>query len=45
MVEEQLTDEQVVQCKQVIYSLIGLDAKHEPLNTPNMGQRGKGPKR
>jgi hypothetical protein len=40
-----MTDEEVVQCKQVIYSLIGLEMKHEPLQMPNMGQRGKGPKR
>ncbi|KAJ9581248.1 hypothetical protein L9F63_023574 [Diploptera punctata] len=42
---EELTDEEVVQCKQVIYSLISLETKNESLQTPNMGQRGKGPKR
>ena len=40
-----MTDEEVVQCKQVIYNLISLETKHEPLQMPNMGQRGKGPKR
>ncbi|XP_046670533.1 integrator complex subunit 13 [Homalodisca vitripennis] len=45
MVKDTLTEEEVVQCKQCIYSLIGLEAKHEPLQTPNVGQRGKGPKR
>ncbi|XP_046991283.1 integrator complex subunit 13 isoform X2 [Schistocerca americana] len=45
MVKEELTNEEVVQCKQVIYNLIGLESKHENLQTPNMGQRGKGPKR
>jgi hypothetical protein len=44
-VKEEMTDEEVVQCKQVIYSLINLETKHEPLQMPNMGQRGKGPKR
>jgi len=45
LVKEEMTDEEVVQCKQVIYSLISLETKHEPLQMPNMGQRGKGPKR
>lgn len=45
LVKEEMTDEEVVKCKQVIYSLINLETKHEPLQTPNMGQRGKGPKR
>jgi hypothetical protein len=45
LVKEEMTDEEVVQCKQVIYSLINLETKHEPLQMPNMGQRGKGPKR
>lgn len=45
MVKEELSNEEVVQCKQVIYNLIGLESKHENLQTPNMGQRGKGPRR
>nr|CAD7443228.1 unnamed protein product [Timema bartmani] len=45
MLKEELTDEEVVECKQIIYSLIGQESKHEPLQTPSMGQRGKGPKR
>jgi hypothetical protein len=45
LVKEEMTDEEVVQCKQVIYSLINLETKHAPLQMPNMGQRGKGPKR
>ncbi|XP_067005388.1 integrator complex subunit 13 [Anabrus simplex] len=45
LVKEELTDDEVVQCKKVIYNLIGLELKHEPLQTPSMGQRGKGPKR
>ncbi|XP_054271136.1 integrator complex subunit 13 [Macrosteles quadrilineatus] len=45
MVKDTLTEEEVVQCKQGIYSLIGLEAKHEPLQAPTVGQRGKGPKR
>ncbi|PSN39663.1 Protein asunder [Blattella germanica] len=45
LVKEELNDEEVVQCKQVIYSLMSLETKNESLQTPNMGQRGKGPKR
>lgn len=45
MVQDTLTEEEVIQCNQCIYSLIGLEAKHEPLQTPSIGQRGKGPKR
>ncbi|XP_071448707.1 integrator complex subunit 13 [Hetaerina americana] len=45
LLQEELSDEEVVQCKQVVYNLMGLEAKHEPLQTPSMGQRGKGPKR
>lgn len=45
MLKDVLTEDEVIQCKQCIYSLIGLEAKHEPLQTPNIGQRGKGPKR
>ncbi|KAG8228667.1 hypothetical protein J437_LFUL008904 [Ladona fulva] len=45
LVKEELSDDEVIQCKKVIYDLIELEVKHEPLQTPNMGQRGKGPKR
>ncbi|KAF2902099.1 hypothetical protein ILUMI_04087 [Ignelater luminosus] len=43
--KEKITDDEVVQCKQVIYNLISLEAKHEPLHLPNVGQRTKGQKR
>lgn len=39
MVKETLTDEEVLQCKQVVYSLVGLEARHEPLTLPNFGHR------
>lgn len=35
----------MIQCQQVIYSLIALEKKHEPLNPPSLGQRTKGHKR
>ncbi|XP_077296917.1 integrator complex subunit 13 asun isoform X2 [Arctopsyche grandis] len=44
MVKETLTEEDVVQCKQVVYSLVGLEARHEPLVLPNLGH-SKGPRR
>ncbi|XP_018326429.1 integrator complex subunit 13 isoform X2 [Agrilus planipennis] len=43
--KERITEEEVVQCKQVIYNLISLEAKHESLHLPNTGQRSKGQKR
>ncbi|XP_018907328.1 integrator complex subunit 13 [Bemisia tabaci] len=45
MLKTDLTDDEVFQCKQCIFVLIGLEAKHEPLQIPNIGQRGKGPKK
>lgn len=45
MTKDQLTDEEVVNCKQVIYNLIGLESKHEPLHLINVGHRSKGQKR
>lgn len=45
MTKEELTSEEVVLCKQVIYGLVSLEAKHEPLVQPNTGVRGKGQKR
>lgn len=29
-----LTEEEVVQCQQVIYSIVALEARHEPLALP-----------
>ena len=42
--KETLTKDEVLQCKQVIFSLINLESKHEPLQA-STGQRSKGPKR
>ncbi|XP_032665480.1 integrator complex subunit 13 isoform X1 [Odontomachus brunneus] len=45
MVKEKLTAEEVLQCKQVLFSLLQLEAKHEPLPLPSIGRGGKGMKR
>ncbi|XP_067213909.1 integrator complex subunit 13 isoform X2 [Linepithema humile] len=44
MVKDELSAEEVLQCKQVIFSLIGLEAKHEALPLPSIGggRGGKG---
>lgn len=44
MVKEELTTDEVLQCKQVIFSLLQLEAKHEPLPLPSIGggRGGKG---
>lgn len=43
--KDELTDGEVLQCQQVIYNLVGLASKHEPLSLPNMGHRIKGAKK
>ncbi|CAG9863115.1 unnamed protein product [Phyllotreta striolata] len=43
--KDKLTDEEVFQCKKVIYNLISLESKMEPLHPANTGQRVKGQKR
>ena len=45
MLQPELREADVLQCKQCIFSLISLEAKHEPLHPATPGQRGKGPKR
>ena len=45
LTKEELTSDEVAQCKQVISSLASLETKHEPLIQPNTGVRGKGQKR
>lgn len=41
MVKDVLTKDEVLQCKQVIFGLLQLEAKHEPLPIPGMtGTRG-----
>ncbi|XP_011157688.1 integrator complex subunit 13 [Solenopsis invicta] len=44
MVKEELTTEEVFQCRQVIFSVVNLEAKHEPLPLPSIGggRGGKG---
>lgn len=40
MVKEKLNAEEVLHCKQVLFSLLQLEAKHEPLPLPSIGGRG-----
>ncbi|KAJ1527268.1 hypothetical protein ONE63_008791 [Megalurothrips usitatus] len=40
-----LTDEEVVQCKQVILNLVAQESRNEPLQVSTTGTRTKGPKR
>ncbi|KAK7007289.1 hypothetical protein SK128_025646 [Halocaridina rubra] len=44
MLKETLTEEEVVECKQVILMLVSMEVRGEPLPSP-MAQRGKGMKR
>ncbi|XP_014243883.1 integrator complex subunit 13 isoform X2 [Cimex lectularius] len=44
MLQPELREADVAQCKQCIYSLIGNEAKHEPLHIAPSGQRAKGSK-
>ncbi|XP_060521378.1 integrator complex subunit 13 [Cylas formicarius] len=43
--KDKIADEEVFICKKVIYNLIALEAKMEPLHPQNSGQRLKGQKR
>ncbi|XP_050298231.1 protein asunder [Anthonomus grandis grandis] len=43
--KEKLTEEEVFVCQNVIYNLISLESKMEPLHPQNSGQRLKGQKR
>lgn len=43
--KDKISEDEVLQCKQVIYNLISQETKHEPLNLVNLGQRMKGQKR
>ncbi|CAB0036317.1 unnamed protein product [Trichogramma brassicae] len=42
MMKDVISKDEVVQCKQIIFSLLGQEAKHEPLPLPNF--TGRGPK-
>ncbi|XP_055716375.1 protein asunder [Phlebotomus papatasi] len=41
----ELTDEDIIQCQQVVYNLVSLEARHEHLPLPSMGHRLKGSKK
>lgn len=43
--KEDLSEEEVIQCQQCIYKIVGLESRHELLNLPNMGHRLKGNKK
>lgn len=46
MLKDELTQEEILQCKQCIYNLISMEAKNEPLpSVSSTLHRGKGPKR
>lgn len=42
---EELSEEEVLSCQQIIYNLVNLEARHEPLTLPISGHRLKGNKR
>ena len=43
--KEQVTDEELILCKQAIFNLVALETRHEPFPLPNMGNRLKGIKK
>ncbi|GAB0094861.1 Protein asunder [Sergentomyia squamirostris] len=43
--KSELTDEDIIQCQQVVYNLVSLEARHEHLPLPSMGHRLKGSKK
>ncbi|GFN84440.1 protein asunder homolog [Plakobranchus ocellatus] len=45
LLKETLTNDEVLKCKQVIYNVVGMESKNDPLPVPAAGARGKGPKR
>ncbi|XP_065223636.1 integrator complex subunit 13 [Planococcus citri] len=46
MLKDELTQEEILQCKQCVYNLISLEAKNEPFPSISAGfHRGKGPRR
>ena len=40
-----LSDDDVLECKKVIYRIVGMENNNEPLPVPGVGARGKGAKR
>lgn len=46
IVKEAISDDEVLQCKQVILNLVAQESRNEPLQPSSSGsQRSKGPKR
>ncbi|KAK3927823.1 Integrator complex subunit 13 [Frankliniella fusca] len=45
IVKETISEEEVLQCKQVILNLVAQESRNEPLQPSQSGQRTKGPKR
>lgn len=43
--KEWLSPDEIVECKKVIYQLVGMESKGTSLPVPTIGMRGKGPKR
>jgi hypothetical protein len=44
-VKEQLTEDEVIDCKKAIYHIVGMESRSEPLPINTAGIRGKGAKR
>lgn len=45
LVKEQLTEDEVIDCKKAIYHIVGMESRSEPLPINTAGIRGKGAKR
>ena len=45
IIKDNLTTDDVLECKKAIYVLLGLENKGTTLPIPTIGTRGKGPKR
>lgn len=43
--KDEVTDDEVLKCQQIIYNLLSLEARQEPLTLPVGAQRLKGPKK
>ncbi|XP_076469020.1 integrator complex subunit 13-like [Babylonia areolata] len=45
LVKEELTDDEVLECKKAVYGVVSMESKNEALPVSAVGSRGKGPKR
>ncbi|XP_059143113.1 integrator complex subunit 13-like [Physella acuta] len=45
LLKDKLTEPEVLECKMVIYKIVNMESKNDPLPVPAAGSRGKGPKR